>query len=532
MWFNRQSTPTSIWLPSLVVGAAMLLPLAYLFLRGAESGGDAVDLLLRWRTLKILGRSLLLTALVITISSVIALPVAWITVRTDIPFKRFWLLVTAMPLVLPSYVGAFVVVTALGPKGLLQQILSDMFGVDRLPDIYGLPGATLTLSLFSYPYVLLTLRAVMRNLDPSIEEAARTLGHGSWKIFISVIIPQIIPAITSGALLVGLYTLSDFGAVSLMGYETFTFAIYQQYQSVFDRSMASVLSLVLVIIAFALVFLEGKSQTGTKLYRSGIGVQRPIGIRPLGRWKLIAFGFCSGVTLFAFVLPITVLAYLVIRTLESEHTLVLSWLSVWNSVYVSGLAAMIVCCSVIPVSLLVVRHPGIFAKTIEGMSFIGYALPGLVVAVSLVFFGANYAISLYQTIWLLLFAYAVLFFPTGLVILRSVLRQIRPNIEDAALGLGRTPREVFFIITVPLLRSGVLMTFFLVFLLTFKELPATLILSPLDFQTLATSIWSASSEALLGQAAVASIILILISCVPMSFFVLKEGRELSSAVKG
>ena len=527
---GRSGPPVVLWLPAVAVGAAMLLPLVYLVVRGTGASEDAWDLLLRWRTVHILGRSMVLVAAVTGISVAIAVPVAWLTVRTDLPFRRVWMVLTALPLVIPSYVGAFLMVSALGPKGLLQQMLSAPFGVDRLPDIYGFPGATITLSLLSYPYVLLTVRAVLSNMDPSLEEAARGLGHSPWKAFRRVALPQLRPAIASGGLLVALYTLSDFGAVSLFDYETFTWAIYQQFNG-FDRTIASVLSLVLVSMAILILLIESRSRGRLRYYRTGAGARRRSRVFALGRWKWPALGFCGGVVLLALLLPMSVLGYWVIRAVGSGEPLLLSWSSVWNSVYVSGLAAIAAAVASVPVAALVVRYPGLLSKTIERASFVGYALPGVVVALALVFFGVRYGGPIYQTVWLLVFAYVVLFFPAALVAARSALLQVSPSLEEAARGLGRSPGGVLIVVNLPLMRSGLLMAVALVFLVTMKELPATLILGPRDFGTLATSVWSASSEAFFGQAAVSALVLMLMSSVPMAFLVLRENHDGPAATR-
>ena len=221
--------PAVVWVPAVMVAGAMLLPLVYLVVRTLGADSDAWDIIFRARTGEIFARSLLLMVTVIAASLVIAVPLAWLTVRTDLPMRRVWSVVTALPLVIPSYVGGFLVVVALGPGGMLQGLLEGLFGVERLPEIYGFPGAALTLTLLSYPYVLLAVRAALWRMDPSLDEASRGLGRGGWSTFARVTLPQLRPALGAGALLVALYTLSDFGAVSLLGYETFTWAIYLQY---------------------------------------------------------------------------------------------------------------------------------------------------------------------------------------------------------------------------------------------------------------------------------------------------------------
>ena len=516
------SPPVVVLFPAVLVGLAMLLPLAYLIIRSAGASQEAWDLLFRSRTAYTLGRTALLVVTVTASSIAIAVPLAWLTVRTDLPFRRMWSVLTMLPLVIPSFVGAFLFVSALGPKGLLQRLLSGPLGIERLPEIYGLFGATLTLALLSYPYVLLTVRGALRNLDPALEESARGLGRGAWSTMFRVTLPQLRPAVAAGSLLVALYTLSDFGAVSLLRYPTFTWVIFQQYESAFDRTIAAVLSLVLVGMAVTILILEGYTRGRLRYYRTGAGASRPPRVVQLGRWKWPALSLCATIVIPALGLPIAILAYWLVRGVSSGEPLLILWTATRNSLFVSGLAAIVAAAFSIPLASLVVRYPGKFSRALERASFTGYALPGIVVALALVFFGANYAGTVYQTVWLLVFAYVVLFFPAALGATRSSLLQVSPRLEDAARGLGRNPFQVMQTITVPLIGPGVLMGAALVFLIAMKELPATLILGPLGFKTLSTAVWSASSEAFFAQAAAPALTLILISSVPMALLVMRE----------
>ncbi len=515
--------PFSLLAPALLVGAAMAVPLAYLLVRSVEASDDAWDLLFRTPTAATLGRTALLVLTVTGFSVLVAVPLAWLTTRTDLPLRRLWTVLTILPLVIPSYVGAFLFVSALGPKGLLQQGLEVPFGVGRLPEIYGLPGATMALALLSYPYVLLIARSSMSGMDPAMEESARSLGRGPIKTFFTVTVPLLRPAIAAGALLVALYVLSDFGAVSLMRYETFTWSIYQQYQGAFDRSIAAVLSLVLVGLAIGVLVFEQWSRGRVRYHRSGVGAARKLSLVSLGRWRWPALLFCSGLVAFALVLPTSVLLYWLARGLDAGGAFNGIWLAARNSLYGSGVAAALAVALALPVAAMIVRYPGRISRALEGVSFVGYALPGVVVALSLVYFGANYAGAVYQTIWLLVFAYVVLFFPVALGSVRSSMAQISPSLEEAARGLGRTPARTVFAVTLPLVRSGVIAGAALVFLVTMKELPATLILGPLGFSTLATQVWSASSEAFFAKAAAPALVLILLSSVPMAVLVLRFG---------
>ena len=516
--------PAIVWLPATLISAIVLLPLLYLVLRTMGAGAEVWDLLFRARTLEIVGRTIILVIAVTGLSVAVSLPLAWLTTRTDLPFRRAWSVLTVLPLVIPSYVVGFVVIATLGPKGMLQQLLAGPFGLERLPDIYGFPGALLTITIVAYPYVLLTLQASMRRLDPGLEEASRSLGHSAWDTFRRVTLPQLRPAIAAGSLLVALYTLRDFGAVSLLRYETFTWAIHLQYQTSFDRMLAAALSLVLVAVAVVILFIEFRTRGRAQYHRSTVGVTRPPAYTRLNRWRWPALGFCTLVVLPALIVPMSVLGYWLVRGISAGEPLRLVWSSALNSGYVSILAAVVTAAAALPVAVLAVRYSSRISGLLERATYIGFALPGIVIALALVFFGANYATPIYQTLGLLIFAYVIMFLPQAVGSTRSSLLQVSPRVEEAARSLGRTPLQTLVTVTLPLVLPGILAGAALVFLTTMKELPATLLLSPIGFKTLATSIWSATSEAFFARAAVPALLFILISSVPMAFLVIQERR--------
>ncbi|MBI2329365.1 MAG: iron ABC transporter permease, partial [Chloroflexi bacterium] len=380
--------PAIIWLPATLVAVAVLLPLVYLVLRTLGVGGEIWELLFRARTFAILGRTVGLVIAVTGISIAISLPLAWLTASTDLPLQRMWSVLTVLPLVIPSYVAGFIVVAALGPRGMLQQLLAVPFGLERLPEIYGFPGATLTITMVTFPYVLITLQAAIRGLDPCLEEASRSLGHGPWDTFRRVTLPQLRPAIAAGALLVALYTLRDFGAVSLLRYETFTWAIYLQYQTSFDRTAAAALSLILVVIAVVILFTEVRTRGRAQYHRSSVGGARPPACAQLGRWRWPAFGFCSLVVLLSLVMPMSILGYWLGRGVAAGEPLRVVWSSALNSGYVATLAALAIIVAALPVAILAVRYAGRISSLLERATYIGFALPGIVIALALVFFGA------------------------------------------------------------------------------------------------------------------------------------------------
>ena len=190
--------PPIVLIPAVLVCLLLLLSPAYLTVRTLESGVEAWDLLFRLRVLQILLRTLGLVFSVTLASVALAVPLAWLIVRTDLPLRRMWRVVLPLPLVVPSYVGALVVVAALGPRGMLQGLLQSLFGIELLPDLSGFPGAFLVLTLLSYPYVLLTVQAALWRMDPALEESSSGLGYSGWATFRKIALPLLRPAIASG----------------------------------------------------------------------------------------------------------------------------------------------------------------------------------------------------------------------------------------------------------------------------------------------------------------------------------------------
>jgi iron(III) transport system permease protein len=507
---GRPRPPATLLVPAAVVAGLMLLPLVYLLARATGSSAEVWATLARPRTLELLGRTVALAAAVTLLSGLIALPLAWLLARTDLPGRRLWSVATALPLVIPTYVGGLAFVSLFGPRGLLQQALAPL-GVERIPEIYGFPGALLALTFATYPYVLLNVRPALERLDPAMEEASSSLGKGAWATFGRVILPQLRPAIAAGSLLVALYVLSDFGAVSLLQFDSFTRAIYTQYQGSLDRRAAAALALVLVALTAAVLALESALRGRARYHRVGRGAAQRRRLIRLRAWRWPALAFCGVVVGLALLLPLGVLLYWLGVGLRQGNVIQVVWLPAWNAVQASALAALAAALAAVPLAVISVRYPGRITSLLERSTYAGYALPGIVIALALVFFGANYATPLYQTLWLLVFAYVVRFLPQAVGAARAAVLQINPHLEEAARGLGRRPIAVLATVTVPLIRPGLLAGAALVFLTAMKELPATLLLAPIGYATLATSIWTWAAEARYAQAAAPSLLLVLVS---------------------
>jgi iron(III) transport system permease protein len=512
---RARRAPFGLLVAAGVVSVVVLLPVAYLVLRASEGDSSAWQLVLRSRTAWLAARSLGLAAAVTGAASVLGIALAWLTTRTDLPFRRAWAVVLALPLVIPSYVGAFALLAALGPRGMLQGALEGPLGIERLPDIGGFVGAFLALTLFTYPYVFLLAAAAVRGLDPSLEEAARGLGCSRWETFRRVTLPLLRPSVIAGGLLVALYTLHDFGAVSLMRYQALTQAIYLQYRGAFDRTPAAILSLLLVALAAVVLVMEYRARGRARYYRSGSGTKGPGTPIALGRRRWLAVAFCLSVAVVAVGLPGGVIVFWLVRGLSAGTGLEVAWGAAGSSIVVAGAGALLAVGAALPVALLSARHPGRLSAATERLSYSGYALPGLVVALAFVFFSANVTPWLYQSLPLVMIAYVVMFLPQASEPLRSALMQIPPRIEEAGRALGKSRTRVFTGLIAPLVARGALAGLALVFLTAMKELPATLLLRPTGYETLATRVWTGAAAGKYSLAAPPALLLMLVCSVPL-----------------
>ena len=509
--------PVGLTLLAGAVAAAVVSPLVWVVANALDANG-ALSLLTAPTTVEVFVNSGFLVVGVTLGSLAVGVPAAYLTVRTDMPLRRPLTVLLAMPLVIPSYIGAFAFVSAFGPKGSLQGALAPL-GIDSLPSIYGLPGTVLVLTLYTYPYVFLTTRAALKSMDTTLVDAARTLGHTRTEAFRRVTVPQIRPAVAAGCLLVALYALSDFGTPAIMRYDVFTRVIFANYNNVLGggRDLAAMLSLQLVVVTGIILAVE------SRVRGSGVEAESPNArttpIR-LGRWRWPAVGACGAVVLFALAVPLGVLtSWLLQAGQPTTGALGFELAYVTNSVLVAVGAALVSGLAALPVAYFAARHSHPFASLFERASYVGYAVPGVVIGLALVFFGARYGGSLYRNglilLPLLVFAYVVRFLPQAVGSSRAAVEQVSGRLPEAARTLGRTPTEAFRDVTLPLVAPGVVAGAALVFLTTLKELPVTLMLRPAGFDTLVTRVWTAYGAGYVGQAALPAFVLLLVSALSM-----------------
>ena len=504
------------------VAVLSLLPIAYLLLRAAGTDADALAFITRPRTVSIVVSSVVLALVVGAGTILVGLPVAWLTTRTDLPVRRLWAVLTIVPLAVPSYVTGFAFVAAFGPRGALQSLLEPL-GVTRLPEIYGLPGASLVLILATYPYVVLAVRGSLLREDRAVEEAARTLGDRRSAVFRRVTLPLLVPAIGAGALLAVLYALSDFGAVSLLQFDSFSRAIYLQYRATFDRSLAAVLALGLVLLTLAVTYGEARLRRRAGHF-AGSPARRPAEIVQLGRWRWPALAFLTVVVSLALAVPAVAIGFWLIRGLPQGEAFRVAGPAIAGSLGTGVVGAALAAAIALPIALLLARHPSRISAFVERASYASFALPGIVVALALVFLTASGAPFLYQTLVLLVGAYAIRFLAHAFGPVRALLGRVGPRVEEAGRTLGDGPVRAFVGITMPLLRPAILSGAALVFLAIVKELPMALILGPIGFETLATEIWSATSEGFYARAAGPAAILLVLSAATVAVLLREEQR--------
>jgi iron(III) transport system permease protein len=441
---------------------------------------------------------------VTAVTLVVGIGLALLLERTDLPFRRLLGVVAALPLVVPSYVAALALVSAFGPGALVTEV----------PGMVGFWGAVLALSVSTYPYVLLVVRARLAGVDRSLEDAARTLGNGSRRIFLRVLLPQLRPAIAGSGLLVLLYVFSDFGAVSVTRVDTLSRGIFSAYRSSFNRAPAALLGVVLVVLTLAAIVAERSIRGRIRPPRVSQGAAAPRRVR-LGPWRWpLALGVL-GVGGLGVGIPVGVLVHWArIGTSDPAASHVLARAAA-TSFGLSAAAAIVAVVLAVPVAVLAVRHRSRFSRLVETLAVSGYALPGLVVALALVFLAARQLPWLYQTLPLVVVAYVVRFLPEALAPVRASLTAVDPALEEAGRTLGRRRLSVAATVTLPLVRRGLVAGGALVFLTAMKELPATLLLRPAGTDTLAIRVWTGASEGFYAQAAPAGLVLIAVSALAL-----------------
>lgn len=487
--------PFFLLIPAVFVMAGVILPFIYLILRAFEANlTDLKDIVLRVKNLELLFNTLILTISVLVGTSFLATPLAFWSARTN--FKAKWLLILLgiLPIAMPGYVGAYIYLAASGTGG----TISEFTGI-HLPIPTGFWGAFFILTLFTYPYLFLNLYTSFNTMDSSLEESSRSLGKNSWQTFRSIILPQLKPAWSAGFLLIGLHVLGDFAVTSLMRYPTFSTALFHQYTAAYDRVYSAWLALFLLI--FTIGFLVIESQYIKRLYinYTSSQSQKRAFIYPIGKWNIAAWLLLLTLAILIFVIPIGTLLHWCLQQLSlSEDFLV----ALRNTTFIAAVSAIIITAFAFPIAYLGNRFSHRKRAMItERMAYLGYATPPLVLVLALVFFSLKIVPNLYQSFPLLVFGYMLHFLAEALGPLRTGLCRATTRLEEAGKMLKLTNHKILGRIIIPLLRPSFIASFIFIFLSIIKELPITLLLSPIGFDTLAYNVWTYTEEALYLDAA-------------------------------
>ncbi|TVP61437.1 MAG: iron ABC transporter permease [Halomonadaceae bacterium] len=499
----------------------MVLPLFYLGLRALEADPATVQaLVFRSRNLVLLGNTLSLVLGVLILSTLLSLPLAWIVTRSTIRYKRLITVLGVIPLAVPGYVMAYALMGLGGHYGVLAQITGW-----QLPPVEGYWGATIALSLYTFPYLFLNLRAALLGMDGSLEESARSLGYGPRQIFNRVILVQLAPSLMAGWLVIGLYVLGDFGAVALMRYEVFSYAIFNQYSGAFDRVYAAWLSLMLLAIAAAFVMTESLILRRRRLASVGRGISRPTAPKPLGIWRWPAYVYLAVVFAAAIGLPVMILGYWLLMAPPDLRFFLEVPATFARSAGAAVPAALLAVAFALPMAYYSVRYSSRVSTAVERSAYIGYAIPPLTLALALVFFALQTAPFLYQTLSLLVLGWTLATLALALGPVRSALMQARPNMEEAAHSLGHGPVSTFFYVVFPRLRRSLFASFALVFLFCMKELPITFLLAPTGYTTLAVTVFTRTSEGMMAEAAPFAAAIVIFSGLSVGLVLHREGNR-------
>lgn len=518
--------PLALTLVALAVASVFASPIVYLAWQVGRGDRSLVDVVTGDRTFSALVNTLTLATAVAVSAAVLGTALAWLVARSDLPGRRVVSVLAVLPLVFPSFVGALALRSSLAPGGLLEWLLGPL-GVDRLPQIEGLLGSWLVLTLFTYPYVLLPVAARLRSLAPSLEESARLLGRSPRQVFTSVVLPQTRTAVAAGTLLVFLYALSDFGVVDLLGFPTLTREIFTN--RVLRRDLAMSLGLVLAVLA--LVVVSGERTLSRRQPPAAVSRGRHSLQSPLGRWRWPAAGAVTFLLANSLVAPVASLGYWAVLGIRNGSVDVDPGAlarPALNTAWAGVITAVVAVGAMLPVAILSTRYRSRSAGGVQTVITGSFALPGLVTALALVFLTLNLPVlaDWYQTFPVLIVAYVVHFGAQAVRTANVAVAGVPLRLHDAAQMLGASRWRRLAVVDLPLMWPGLAAGGGLVLLSTMKELPATLLLAPIGFETLATDVWHATETSSLAQAGYVSLVLLALSAVLTWLLVVRRAELL------
>mgnify|MGYP003715808293 CR=1 FL=1 len=522
------------WLPAVLLSAVFaicIMPLIPLLASWGQVEGELWSHLWQTELPELFSNTLILIALVGSASFILGVSLAWLVVMYDFPGRSILQWGLMLPLAIPPYILAFVLLGFTDFGGPLQQFLFSIgLGIEWLPDMRNPLGVGLVFTLSLYPYVYLLMRSALQRKGRSSYESARTLGYSKAAAFWRLVIPLTRPAWVAGLALVLMETLADFGAVSIFNYNTFTTAVYKSWYGFYSHGTAAQLACLLLLFVSMAVIAEKWGRGKGRYEQSGAALKQ-YRQRLTGLWGVLAQVGAWSVFALGFILPVTQLLYWVVSSFDqhTEGTIDL----LLNTVLLAILAATI---TLLVASIMVWAQRQKQTKSRSFMtefSQLGYAMPGTVLAVGIMM--ALNGIDSWiadimddQSQWLatglfaLLLAYVIRFLRIGYGPLASSMGQIKPSVVETAGILGAGKRERLFRVYIPLLRPGVFTALLLVFVEVMKEMPATLILRTYGWDTLAVRIYELSAEGQWELTSLPAIMLVAVGIIPVILLIKKS----------
>ena len=529
----------------LVVGIAALLalPILTIFATALQPAGPVWRHLVDTVLADYLLNSMLLMLGVGVGTLLMGVPAAWLTGVCEFPGRRFFEWALLLPMAIPAYIIAYTYTGLLDFAGPLQTALRAIFGWTRhdytFPEIRSLPGAVAMLTLVLYPYVYLLARAAFLEQSAAVLEVSRSLGAGPWRRFLNITLPLARPSLIAGISLVQMEALADYGTVQYFGVSTFTTGIFRVWFGMNDAIAAAQLAAMLLLFVLVLLVLEQMSRRQLRFHPTSARQQRLPRLVLHGRLGGLAVLTCAIPLLCGFVIPASVLAVWAVRTMPQMLDERFLHLMANSLLLAMGAAGLILVLALLLSYGQRLQPRPLVRWAVRGAS-LGYAVPGAVIAIGVMLpfaaidrsvdgwarvgFGVSTGLLLSGTLFVLLFAYCARFLPVALHGVAAGLTRLRPSMDDAARSLGASPRAVLWRVHVPILRGSLLTALLLVFVDVLKELPATLILRPFNFNTLAVRTYELASDERLADSASFALAIVLAGVGPVILLSRAIGR--------
>ncbi|WP_206023555.1 iron ABC transporter permease [Rubrivivax sp. JA1026] len=528
-------------LAALPIALLTLLPLGAVLVLALAPQADTWAHLWQHVLPRVLANTALLMALVAVGVLAVGVPLAWLTAMCEFPGRRVFAWALVLPLAFPAYVLAFVQMGLFEYAGPVQTALRELFGSSRwFPEIRGsFWGLTLVLVLAFYPYVYLLARGAFLTQGRRALEAAQTLGCSPAGALWRVALPMARPWIGAGLALVLMETLADFGAVAVFNVDTFTTALYKAWFDLHDLGAAAQLASLLVLVVLVLVAAEQRSRQAQRFDAAAGGdARRALG--PRARW--LATAFCAAVLGAAFVVPMLQIVAWSLQVwredLDARY-----WGFAWNTLRLAGATALAVTVLALLLSWIRRRHADAATAWLVRLAVVGYAFPGVVLAVGVFVpiawldeqllallkpFGVEPLALLKGSLATMLLALAARFMAVGFHATDSAMQRVSRHQEEACASLGQTPWQTLRRLHLPLLRGGLLAAFLMVLVDVMKEMPITLMTRSFGWDTLAVRVFQLTSESMWQQAALPALAIVLVGLLPVALLVMQTERRPSS----